>query len=98
MRRCASAVHAVVLCLSVSLSVTSRYCIETTGRIELVLGTDASFHLSHTLAVYYKSVNCNPHSPVLRFVVDLLYKCCVQLVSTVDKILSDVARRAVRMR
>ena len=37
----ASAVFAVVLCLSIRLSVrpsvTSRYCIETTGRIELVL-------------------------------------------------------------
>ena len=32
-RRYASAVLAVVVCLSV----TSRYCIETTGRIELVL-------------------------------------------------------------
>jgi len=39
-RRYASAVHAVVVCPSVCLSVrpsvTSRHCIETTGRIELV--------------------------------------------------------------
>ena len=51
----ASAVFAVVVCPSVSLSVclslrpfvTSRYCIETTGRIKLDFSTEASFHLSH---------------------------------------------------
>jgi len=37
-RRYASAVLAVVVCLSV----TSRYCIETTGRIELVLARGLS--------------------------------------------------------
>jgi len=37
------------VCLSVRLSVTSRYCIETTGRIELVFATDASFYLSHVV-------------------------------------------------
>jgi len=51
--RYASAVHAVVLfvCLSicpsvrssVRLSVTSRYCIEMTGQIELVFDRDALF-------------------------------------------------------
>ena len=36
--RCyASLVYAVVLCPSVCLSITSRFCIETTGPIELVL-------------------------------------------------------------
>jgi len=35
--------------LSVCLSVTSRYCIETTSRIELVFGMEASFYLSHTV-------------------------------------------------
>jgi len=34
-RRNASALCAVVVCLSVRPSVTSRYCIEATGRIEL---------------------------------------------------------------
>ena len=37
------------VCLSVRPSVTSRYSIETTGRIELVFGTEASFHLSYTV-------------------------------------------------
>ena len=48
-RRYASAVYAIVVCPSVCLSVTSQYCIETTGRIDLVLGMEASFHLSHTV-------------------------------------------------
>jgi len=30
-------------------SVTSRYCIETIGRIELVFGVEASFYLPHTV-------------------------------------------------
>jgi len=47
-RRYASAVY-VVVCPPVRPSVPSRYCIETTGRIELVFGTEASFHLSHTV-------------------------------------------------
>jgi len=34
---------------SVRLSVTSRYCIETTEWIELLYGMEASFHISHTL-------------------------------------------------
>ena len=37
------------VCMSVCLSVTSRYCIETTGRIELVFGMQASFYLSYTV-------------------------------------------------
>jgi len=39
------------------------------------------------VAVNCKSVNCNPLTPLLRFVI--------QLVSTVDKISTDLARRAV---
>ena len=117
--------------VSICLSVTSRCCIETTGRIELVFSMEASFHLSyaagnwgiskkdehfslelcsklwtqkfspgqlsrprcqqtyrrsslltvdHTyddrrvVAVYCTSVDCNTLTPLLRFVVDLLYK------------------------
>ena len=37
------------VCLSVCPSVTSRYCIETTGRIELGFGMEASSQLSHTV-------------------------------------------------
>ena len=46
----ASAVYAVVVGLStflyICLSATSRYCIEMTGRIELVFAVEASFHLT----------------------------------------------------
>jgi len=49
----AIAVYTVIMCpsvrLSVCLSVTSRYCIETTGRIELTFGRGACFHLSHAV-------------------------------------------------
>ena len=51
-RRYASAVYAVIMspsvCPSVCPSVTSQCCIETTGRMELVLGMEASSHLSDT--------------------------------------------------
>jgi len=52
-RRYANSVYAVVVCLSVCLfarpSVTSQYCIETTGRMKLVFGMGAHFHLSYTV-------------------------------------------------
>ena len=35
--------------LTSRVSVANRHCVETTGRIELVLSTEASFHLSHTV-------------------------------------------------
>ena len=48
-RRFAGAIYAVVMCPSVCSSVTSRYCIETTGRIELGFEMEASFHLSYSV-------------------------------------------------
>ena len=122
--------------VSVRPSVTSRYCVETTGRIEPVFGMGASFHQSHSTSCYkkiwvsskirvlwdfvpnsglfatasrsrcqqnsssssstvefvdntyttideswlfYKSINCNPLTPLLRFVVDVLYNLFLQL-------------------
>jgi len=47
--RHASAVLFMTLCLSVCLSVTSRCSIETSGRIELIFGMEASFDLSYTV-------------------------------------------------
>ena len=35
--------------VSVCSSVTSRYCIETTSRIKLIFGMEASFYLSHNV-------------------------------------------------
>jgi len=46
-RRCATAVLAIAMCLSVCLSVTHRYCIETAQRNELVFGTVAALYLSY---------------------------------------------------
>jgi len=49
-RRFASAVlYTVVVYPSVRPSVTNRYCIETTGRIELGFGMQASFYLYDTV-------------------------------------------------
>jgi len=49
-RRHVSAAFAVVMCVSVRPSVRRRpVCVETTGRIELVFGMEASFHPSHTV-------------------------------------------------
>ena len=39
----------VSVCPSVRMSETSRYCFETTGRIQLVFAIEASFHLSYTV-------------------------------------------------
>ena len=50
-RRCASAVFALVVCPTVRLFVTSRYCIEKTGRTELGIGMGSSFHLSDTVLI-----------------------------------------------
>jgi len=46
--RYANAVYAAIVCSSVCLSVTSWYCIETTGRMELVFD-NLFFQLFYTL-------------------------------------------------
>ena len=46
------------------------------------------------MAVYYKSVNCNPLTPLLRFVVDLLYNLYF-LQLTRSRL---TVRRAIRLR
>ena len=46
------------VCPSVCLSITSRYCVETTERMELVLGTDASCHLSYAVVAAQRKLNC----------------------------------------
>ena len=48
-RRYAGAVFAVVVCPSVRPCVTSRYCTETTGNIELISGAEAFFNLAYTV-------------------------------------------------
>ena len=48
--------------LSVRLSVTSRYCVETTGRIEVVFGMEI---LSTYLTLWYKEMWVSPKITVL---------------------------------
>ena len=52
------------------------------------------YNSRRVVAVYYKSINCNPRTPYCY----LLWIFVVQLVSAVNKILTDIARRAVRLR
>jgi len=47
--RCYVARYMLSLCMSVCLSVTVWYCMETTGQIELGFRVDASCHLSYTV-------------------------------------------------
>jgi len=52
-RRYASAVLAVARCLPVSVTYRyCHYCVETTGRIELIFGLEASFNLSYVEQLY----------------------------------------------
>jgi len=62
-RRYVSAVLAMALCpSSVCLSVTSRYCIETAERIELVFSTEAP---SAYPTLYYKRIRVYPKIRIL---------------------------------
>ena len=78
-RRYASAVYAVIVCLSVcpsaclsvllSVSVASLYCIETIGRIERdFFGMEASFHLSHTVLYGNSGISKNKDTSLWNFV------------------------------
>ena len=59
-----SAAFAVVVCLSV----TGRYCVETTWRIELVFWHGAYFHLSHTVLEGKLSICKNESTRSCNFV------------------------------
>ena len=77
---------------AITLSLTRRRC----GRRSSLLTTPVRQSTSRGCfaSVYYKSINRNPLTPSLRFGVDLLYN----FVFIVDKILTAIARRAVRLR
>ena len=94
-RRDAIAIFAVVMCLSVRPSVKSRYSIETTGRIELVFGTKASFHLSYTVLWGNSGISTNKGTCLWNFVsnsgllplqVDLVNKTRSSTVEVADHI------------
>ena len=48
--------------------------------------------------VYYTLVDCNPLTPLLRFVLDLSYKLYLHCYAAVCKNSTDTSRRAVRLR
>ena len=54
-------------------------CQQNSSRVELV---DHTYEGRRTMAVYYTSVDCNPLTPLLRSVVDLLYNLLLQLGSS----------------
>jgi len=54
----------------------------------------ATIDSRRVVVVYYKLVICNHLTLLLRFVVDLLYDLFLQLT----RFLTDIARRAVRLR
>ena len=91
-RRYASAVFAVAVYLLVWPSVTSRYCIETTGRIELVFGIKASFHLSYTVLPGNSGISKNKGTSLWNFVSNSgLKKISPQQV---DRVVNITRRRS----
>jgi len=48
--------------------------------------------------VYFTLVNCNPLTPLLRFVLDLLCNLFLRCCAAVGRILTGTSRRAVRLR
>ena len=47
--------------------------------------------------VYYTLADCNAPTPLLRFVLDLLYKLYLHCYAAVGKILTDASRCVVRL-
>jgi len=47
--------------------------------------------------VYYTLVDCNPLTPLLRLVVDLLYELFLNCCAAVVKFLTGTLRRAVHL-
>ena len=71
---------------------TSRGCFTTS--LELVDNTYRTVDQSWLFC--YKSVNRNPLTPLLRFVV-VLWICYIQVVSAVDKTWTDIVGCVVRL-
>jgi len=49
------------------------------------------------LNVHYTLVDCNPLTPLLRFVLNFLYNLFLQFCAAISKISTDTLRRAVRL-
>jgi len=74
----------VSVCPSVRMSETSRYCFETTGRIQLVFAIEASFHLSYTVLQGNSGIYVYPKIRVF------FPRICIQKISPrqVDRVVS----------
>ena len=83
-----------MLSSSLRPSVTSRYCIETSGLIELVFGTVASFHLSHTLLQGYLCISKNYGTSGWNFVPDFPLETLSP--RQVDRVVNNNQRRRRR--
>ena len=70
-------------------SVTGRHCVKTIGRIKLVCGTDASFHLSHTVLSSRNSV-ISKHNDT-----SLALQICPELFGSGEKIAPRQVDRVV---
>ena len=66
--RCYVARYMLSLCMSVCLSVTVWYCMETTGQIELGFRVDASCHLSYTVLKGNAGISKNKCTSFWNFV------------------------------
>jgi len=99
--RFASAVLTMALCVSVRLSATSRYCIETAEQIELILGIEATVSLSYIVLEGNSAISKHKGTSLSNFVPNTgrrkvsqlhvdLHKCC-QLRWTLNWRRSSVA-------
>ena len=80
------------VCPSIRLSATSRYCIETTGRIELLFGKKASFILSHALCYKDIWVSINSGTSLLNFISNSglgKFRCCKSIALSTKLVVVD---------
>ena len=85
---------------SESFTAVGRWCgQQNSSTVELVDHTyDGRARRGWMHEVYYMLVDCNPLTPLLRFVLYLSYKLFLHCCAAVGKILTDTSRRAVCLR
>jgi len=81
-----------------NFATTSRRCIQVLSTNSSTVGVWITPMLN--AQVYYKLtlVDCNPLTPLLRFVLDLSYKLFLHCYAAVGRISTDTSRRAFRLR
>ena len=75
-----------------------RSMVLSTKLVNCGLHLDGRARRGWTHKVYYTLVDCNPLTPLLRFVLDLSYQLFLHCCAAVGKTLTDTARRAVPLR